>query len=133
MKHPKLEDVMTPMPFVVRPEDTIALAQRIMNLRRIRHLPVVRDDELVGLLSQRNVQLHGNQARVADAMVTHPYAVDVATPLDDVVTTMAARKLGSAVVTHQGRVVGVFTTVDALRMLAGLLTCEDQAGISQRK
>jgi acetoin utilization protein AcuB len=43
------------------------------------------------------------------------------TPLADVVETMLERKLGSAVVIDHDHVVGVFTTVDALRALRELL------------
>ncbi len=121
MNHLTLAEVMTPVPFVVKPEDTLALAQRIMSDRHIRHLPVVRDQELVGILSQRNVVSSEPHTTVAEAMTSHPYAVDLATPLGDVVSAMAARKLGSAVVTQEARVVGMFTTVDALKTLAGLL------------
>ena len=43
------------------------------------------------------------------------------TSIDEVVATMAANKFGSAVVMKDGKVVGIFTTVDACRAFADLL------------
>ena len=63
-----------------------------------------------------------SQMRVEEAMSTDVYAVPPGTPLREVASTMAARKLGSAVVMEDSRVVGMFTTVDALDTLAVVLT-----------
>lgn len=41
--------------------------------------------------------------------------------LDEVVSTMAAKKYGSAIVSDHGHVVGIFTTVDACSAFAALL------------
>jgi hypothetical protein len=43
------------------------------------------------------------------------------TPLSQVTQTWVRRKLGSAVVTRDGRVVGVFSTIDALKALLRFL------------
>ena len=49
------------------------------------------------------------------------YVVTPDASLDEVVSTMAAKKYGSAVVTDNGHVVGIFTTVDACSAFADLL------------
>jgi acetoin utilization protein AcuB len=59
--------------------------------------------------------------RVEEAMTEQPYTVDPETPLDQVVRTMAEKKLGSAVVLQNQKVVGIFTTVDACQALSELL------------
>ena len=51
-------------------------------------------------------------------MVPDPYEVTPEAPLAEVVATLLERRIGSAIVIDEGRVVGVFTTVDALRALA---------------
>jgi acetoin utilization protein AcuB len=53
-------------------------------------------------------------------MAGEPYTVAPDAPLEEVATRMADRKLGSALVVDRGSVVGLFTTVDALRALAVL-------------
>jgi acetoin utilization protein AcuB len=49
------------------------------------------------------------------------YAVSPNTPLDEVATTKAEQKYGSALVVQNEHIVGIFTTVDACRALAELL------------
>ena len=55
-------------------------------------------------------------------MTPDPYIVSPEAELDEVVSTMAAKKYGSAVVSDNGKVVGIFTTVDACSAFAELLT-----------
>jgi acetoin utilization protein AcuB len=65
-----------------------------------------------------------DQVTVAEAMTQDVYTVEPEDRLGDVVKEMAQRKLGSAVVVEGNRVVGVFTTVDALETLSDLLAAE---------
>jgi acetoin utilization protein AcuB len=58
---------------------------------------------------------------VEEVMTTSVYAVAPETLLAEVVATMSEKKYGSAVVMQNGKVVGIFTTVDACRALAELL------------
>jgi acetoin utilization protein AcuB len=122
-----VEEFMTSSPVVIASRRSLADAHRLMRERGFRHLPVVDDGRLVGLVSQRDLYLletlHGVDPAtetVGEAMSDSPYTVAPDAPLDDVAARMAERKLGSAVVVERGAVVGVFTTVDALRALAAL-------------
>jgi acetoin utilization protein AcuB len=45
----------------------------------------------------------------------HPYIVDLNERLDVVLQNMADRHIGSALVTRQGKLAGVFTTTDVCR------------------
>jgi CBS domain-containing protein len=47
----KLRDVMTSPPVTVEPETSVLAALGLMTRRRIRHLPVMRDGEMIGLVS----------------------------------------------------------------------------------
>jgi acetoin utilization protein AcuB len=117
---------MSVAPVVVTSEDTLAEAHRVMRERNIRHLPVVDAGALVGVVSQRDLYqaetLRGVDPAsepVREAMSTEPFTVGPDEPLEAVAAAMAEKKYGSAVVVDRGFVVGVFTTVDALRALAG--------------
>ena len=44
-------DIMTPNPVCVRPDQTIEECMALMTAKRFRHLPVVENDAVVGLLS----------------------------------------------------------------------------------
>jgi acetoin utilization protein AcuB len=79
----------------------------------------VSDRDLHVIESLRDVD--PEEVRVEEAMTQDVYAVTPKTSLKEVVMEMAERKLGSAVVVEGREVVGVFTTVDALNTLAGIL------------
>ena len=120
-----IEHYMSSVLVVIDPHQTIAEASRLMRLHSIRHLPVVDKSSVVGLLSQRDVYLietrkdvDERRVTVDEAMTTELYTVEPDEPLNAVVRTMADKKLGAAVVTHGGKLKGLFTTTDALRALA---------------
>lgn len=119
---------MTLGPQLISSEHTLAQARQVMRERNIRHLPVVDDGRLVGVVSQRDLYLLETlrgvdpaSEKVKEAMSREPFAVPPDAPLDEVALAMAECKYGSAVVVDQGVVVGLFTTVDALRALAAVL------------
>jgi len=130
MAPPKLtiDECMSPSPFSIEPAQAMSEAHAIMREHNIRHLPVVVDGTLVGIVSIRDLHLmetlkdvDPEQVTVAEAMSPEPYAVQVGTNLREVAIILGAHKYGSAVVMDGARVVGVFTTVDAMRVLSNLL------------
>ena len=128
MSRHTVQEHMTPGPRVVSSRHTLAEAHQIMRERNIRHLPVVDDGKLVGMVSQRDLYLletlkgvDPSSEQVREAMTPEPFTVGPEAPLEEVALAMAARKYGSAVVVDKGVVVGLFTTVDALRALASVL------------
>lgn len=125
---PTIQKYMTTSPHAVGRDQPLTTAHSLMKTHDIRHLPVLNGGELVGMLTDRDLHLietlrdvDPTKVTVEDAMATTVYSVNPDTPLDEVVTTMAERKYGSAVVMQNNHVVGIFTTVDACRSLAELL------------
>ena len=124
-----IDDCMAPTPLFVGKSATMAEAHATMRENRIRHLPVIEDGTLLGLVSIRDLLLMETlqdvdpaKVIVAEAMSVPAYSVKTGTDLREVVLNMHARKYGSAVVVNdEDVVVGVFTTQDALRVLANLL------------
>ena len=49
-----LADVMTPAPHTIRPDQTLECAREIMRVQGFRHLPVVEDEETIGMVSSRS-------------------------------------------------------------------------------
>lgn len=120
-------EVMTPLPVTLGMKASLLTAHRAMNEKRVRHVPVVEQGKLVGVLTQRDLYfletIRGvdiEKDNVEDAMTADAYAVAPDAPLASVVSTMARKRYGCAVVMDDGKVAGIFTTTDALRMLAGL-------------
>lgn len=125
---PAVEEVMSPLPHTVGREQPLVVAQRIMRENQIRHLPVQAGGRLVGVVSERDLNLalgvnaQASRLVVSDVMTENPYFVARSAPLDDVAGTMAENKYGCAVVTDErGAVVGVFSAVDGLNLLKNLL------------
>ena len=123
-----IEAFMTPMPHSIGPDQTLTAAHEMMRNHDIRHLPVLQAGRLVGILSQRDLHLvetledvDPDEVTVEEAMTLDPYTVGPRAHVRTVATEMAEHKHGSAVVMRDGRVVGIFTTVDALRALASLI------------
>jgi acetoin utilization protein AcuB len=127
-QYPTVEQYMTPSPRTISPASSLVTAHRLMRAAGIRHLPVVEKGVVVGVLSARDLLLIETlpkvdpaEARVYEAMIRDVFVVPPSTPLGEVIETMIERKLGSAVVTDGPSVVGVLTTIDALRALRDLL------------
>lgn len=125
---PSIQKYMSTSPHSVGEEQTLAHAHAVMREHAIRHLPVLHGGTLIGVLSQRDLHLietlrdvDPNEVTVEEAMSSEVYAVSPEAPLDEVVATMADKKLGCAVVMQNHRVVGIFTTVDVCRALSDLL------------
>src|SRR5215471_14174979 len=118
---------MTPAPHTIAIERTLADAHSLMRQFRIRHLPVLDRGALVGIVSERDLHLLETlkdvdpaQVTVEEAMSQDVFVTEPGTSLARVAAIMANRKVGSTVIVHRGQVLGIFSTVDALRALSAL-------------
>src|SRR5262245_60223756 len=97
---------MTESPHTINAEQPLSAAQRLMKEERIRHLPVLRGSELVGILTSRDLAIAESlraEARVSDVMMPDPYAISPNTSLEWVAVDMAEHKYGSVVVVDKGK------------------------------
>ena len=126
---PTVGSKMTEYPYSVSLDETLRVAQDMMQEYKIRHLPVLDKGKPVSVLSDRDVkqafiafnQGDIDQVLVKDAATLSTYIVDIKEPLDSVAMHMADNHIGSALVTDGGRLAGIFTTTDACRCLAEAL------------
>lgn len=132
---PSIKSAMTPFPYSVDADASVADALAFMREHKIRHLPVTENGDLAGLVSDRDIKLmlgpefaypDASELKVRDTMVADAYIVDINTRLDSVLRHMVEQRLGSAIVTRKGKLVGVFTHTDACAALAELLEREFQ-------
>lgn len=121
---PNLTHAMTPFPYSIDLNATYDEASELMGRHNVRHLPVTDNHQVVGMLTDRDMtsamQVHTKaggtgELSVRDLYFDDPYVVSVDEPLDNVLLTMAERHIGSAIVTKAGKLVGMFTSVDACR------------------
>jgi acetoin utilization protein AcuB len=127
-QYPIVREHMTPGPHTIGRTQSLAAASRMMRDNEIRHLPVLDGGKVIGVVSERDLLLIDSlpgvepaDVRVEEAMVQDVFSVSPDTPVGEAIETMIDRKLGSAIVCDGERVLGVFTTVDALRALHSLL------------
>jgi acetoin utilization protein AcuB len=113
---------------VISPVQPLSEAIRLMRLHDVRHLPVLKRNKVVGVLSQRDVYMMQSlensapsDVQVSEAMTADPYTVEPDERIDRVAREMVRRKIGTALITHGDRLLGLFTTSDALLALAALV------------
>jgi CBS domain-containing protein len=126
-KAPAVATVMTTFPYTVGTATPLAEAQLLMRQHDIGQLPVHEGDEIVGMVTDR--QLERLLAAAADAdeaptlrnvALKRPYVVDLHTSLAVVAAEMARRQDNVALVVRGGRLAGIFTATDACRILSEL-------------
>ena len=102
----------------------------MMREGNFRHLPVTSGGDSVGMVTDRDIKLllgpdFGNpdegDLKVHDAYIDKPCVVPASTPVATVARTMAEHHIGSAIVTKNDKLVGIFTVTDACRALAEVL------------
>jgi CBS domain-containing protein len=133
---PTIKSAMRPFPFSIQAGAGLEAAKRLFDEHEIRHLPVLDGDRLVGLISQHGAE-RAEILALRDGAVLPPvgevatksvYTVDLDEPLDNVLLHMAEHRLGSALVVRHERLVGIFTTTDALLGYADLLRKDEPMG-----
>lgn len=124
---PTISKYMSTTPIVVEPSTTLSIASKQMTENNIRHLPVVAGEMLVGIVTLSDLRLisgisgvKAEQVKIEDVMHREPFVCSPDSALDATVDTMVAHKWGSAVVMQNKKVVGIFTSIDAMRALVEL-------------
>jgi CBS domain-containing protein len=136
MKEMKVHDVMTSDPTTLKRNDKLTLADDIMQLGRVRHLPVLEDDgqALVGIVTQRDLFRnalaqalgYGKHAQrkildtlaVKDVMATDVVTTGPDTSLVEAARILTERKIGCLPVVENGRLVGILTEGDFVALVA---------------
>jgi len=139
---------MTPDPITVSPETTLPEAHRIMKANSIRHLPVVCEGELVGIVTLgdiRGAEPSGatslniwevnyllSQLRVDEIMTPRPITISAGGTLGEAAQIMLKHSIGGLpVIDHHGALVGILTECDIFRLVVEdwLQEAEPAAGI----
>ena len=130
-KHmPQMVSVMVPFPYSIEAGAVLSDADAMMQKHQIRHLPVVDNNDIIGVISDRDLQkavsighkIQDEADLLVGDLVTHrAYMVDVSDPVANVVSAMATKRLGSVIVLKEGDIAGIFTAVDALEHYSELL------------
>lgn len=125
---PTVQKFMTTQPHSIESTATLKETVDQMSKFKVRHLPVMKSGKVVGIVSDRDIKLVMDfdeidtaEVPVADICSPKPYIVEPDTQLHEVAGEMAEKRIGSAIVIQNGKLVGIFTAVDACRALAEVL------------
>lgn len=123
---------MSPDPVHVSPDTTVAEARETLAREGFRHLPVVSEGRLVGIVSDRDVAINNDALRAAlrrndvatlldddrpveAVMSAGPHVIGPDAPISDASRLLVSRRISAVpVVDDDGVLVGIVTSVDCL-------------------
>lgn len=133
----RVQEVMSRSLVTLSPEQTLRDAMNLFRSNRIRHLPVVADEKLIGIVTDRDVKratpslLSGvtsdefnhvlDNTTVAQVMTRDPITAAPDDPLKSVVRIFLDRKVGALPIVSDGALAGILTEIDLLRVLHEML------------
>ena len=129
-KIPGIKSVMSPFPYWIDINATLAEAESMLVEHDISHLPVKEHGEIAALIAHSDIDRaransadkdYVDKAKVADICVRHPYFVGLDEPLDNVLLHMSNSHISTAIVVKENRLAGIFTQSDAYRWFATFL------------
>lgn len=131
-----VREIMMSSPVTLKPDDHLQLASDLISLGRIRHIPIVDDGKLLGILSERDLigsaaarilKLSGRRQAallktipIREVMRRRVVSVEPETPITEAAELMAEKKISCLPVLSDGTLVGLITTNDILRYVQGL-------------
>lgn len=140
----QVRDIMVRDVATLASDEELSLANDIMKLGRIRHLPVVAGKKLVGILSERDLfrnsllEALGHEPtkarevmkaiRIQDIMVTKLITLGPEADIREAVRLMLTHKIGCVPVVAGGELLGLVTETDILRLYLEQLSASDRPG-----
>ena len=132
-----VEDFMTREVLTLMPETTAGDALALCREKRVRHLPVVEDGQLIGVVSDRDLRSAtpalGDPARATalkEVRVSGVMAREVLTahpedPIEEAANTMRERRIGCLPVVENGELAGIITSSDVMEALVYLVSAHE--------
>lgn len=138
-----LADLMTPSPVTLGPEDGLDAAMRIFDRYPFRHLPIVENEAVLGVLSDRDVQLAtgwlSTAERMCDAwgrtlpapkhisevMVSPVLLANPTQSPEEAAAIMVEHRIGCLPIVDEGMLVGIVTETDILSAFMDQLTTDN--------
>ncbi len=127
---------MTRKIITIAPDSSVSDAVRLMKEKKIKHIPVVKDERLKGIISDRDIrefspskatsldvyELHYLLAttRVKEMMKTKVFIIAPDSPIEEAAMLMLDNNIGSLPVVEGGKVVGIISDRDIFRVLVDI-------------
>ncbi len=140
---------MTREVITIAPSESCQKALLMMHSAGVNHLPVIERDRLVGILTERDIHRRAPEQRrgaeagsskkllsvvnVGGVMTYAPATILPGTSLREAIGLMLERRVGCLPVLRRGRLVGIFTTRDAMAVLATATSTNARDGEKQKR
>lgn len=138
-----VRDIMTQSVITISPTSSIGTAIELMREHGFRRLPVVEDDKLIGIVTDRDLRQATNSPlvlrerwyneflleaiKVRSCMTTNPFSVEPTTPVATAAQLLREHKISGLPVVEGEAVVGMVTITDMLACLVRLLSKDTPA------
>lgn len=120
-----VKDVMTSSPTSIPSDEPVVEGARRMQSEDVGSLPVVTEDQLVGMITDRDIvlqvvakDLDPNKVPVGEVASERPVTADPNEPLDAALQRMAKEQVRRLPVVTDGRLVGILAQADVARTAA---------------
>ncbi len=113
----KVRDVMTPNPICVSPDMRIGDVVELMLKRKHLGYPVTEDGKLIGIITLKDVMNADDELKVRDVMSRDVVSVSPDDNVMKVLRIMSERGIGRVPVVENGRVVGIVSRSDIVKVL----------------
>jgi len=134
-----IESIMSTDLITLAPTDTVAQARTLMHNNRIHHLPVMDNENLVGLITLTNVlaatdsylrdpenRIHANEVLVKDVMVTDLATIDEHASLRQAALFIEKHQIGCLPIVTDGVLRGIITDTDFVGVAINLLELAEE-------
>ncbi|MGL1862618.1 MAG: CBS domain-containing protein [Pseudodesulfovibrio sp.] len=139
----KIKELMSTPVFSLKESDSLYSARSLMDLQRIRHIPIVTVDNIfTGLITHRDI-LSATISQLAELDPDTQREIDSGIPIREIMRTDIAtveegtlvkeaaqillnHKYGCLPVVHEGELVGIITEADFLRLTINLMDALDE-------
>ena len=139
----RVKDLMTTEVFTLKQGDSLRMARSLMSLARIRHIPIVNDEQMfLGIITHRDI-LGATISKFADVDESVQDEIDAGIPISEIMRYDAAtigpeallrdaaeillhHKYGCLPVVENGKLIGILTEADFLKLTISLMDAMDQ-------
>ena len=103
----------------ISPQASIAEAIELMHRHSIRHLPVIKNNSMLGLVTESNLRQYFfpsmvHKLSISDVMIVNPITVDPNASIDSAAQLIYQYKIGGLPVLEKRRLIGILTITDIL-------------------
>jgi acetoin utilization protein AcuB len=123
----RVAQIMTKNPIHITPDKRVGQALKMMQKHNIRHLPVMKEGQMVGWITSRDLRevllaSMLEKITVADIMVKDPVTVSPDASVEEAARLIHENKIGGMPVLEGKRLVGVITTLDLVSAFLTMLS-----------